>query len=740
MKDTIFSLMLALQLSVNAVAQQPAATPAPAPNPPLTDPRSDAPQTRRPQRESSDDDVVRITTNLVQVDAVITDNKGQLVTDLLPEEVEILEDGKAQKITNFSFVPLEPLGPAQPVERKVDKSAPPLPPVRLRPEQVRRTIALVVDDLGLSFESMHYVRQALRKFLEQQMREDDLVAIIRTGGGIGALQQFTSDKRQLYAAVEKVKWNPIGRGRVAAFAPISSDPLANLASNVPATIAAQQSSVDLDEFREEIFAVGTLGALNYIVRGLRELPGRKSVLLISDGFPLLTTGDPTGNTRILTSLQRLTDLANRASVVIYTMDARGLQILGLTSADSTGGMTVGEIEQQLSTRRSRFFDSQSGLNYLAQQTGGLAIRNNNDLSGGIRRVLEDHKGYYLIGYRPDDSTFDPVSGRRKFHKLSLKIKRPGKFKIRMRNGFFGISEENAVAAQRTPQQQLLSALASPFGASDVTLKLTSLFGNDPEVGSYLRSLLHVEATDLTFTEEAGGWHQAVFEIIAVTFGDNGTVIDEVSRVHTIRARGETYDQIVKHGFVYNLTVPLKKAGAYQLRAALRDQGSGRVGSASQFVEVPDIKKNRLSVSGIIIRGVPFETYNRPEATSSTQEANVDGAANTSAGAAVRRFKQRYVLEYGVVIYNGQIDKISGKSNIQTQARLFHNGQPIFVGKELPLNVEGQTDLKRLTASGALQLGTDMAPGDYVFQIVVTDLLAKEKHRTATQWMDFEIVK
>ena len=73
-------------------------------------------------------------------------------------------------------------------------------------------MALVVDDLGLSFESAYYVRRALKKFLDQQMQPDDLVAIMRTGGGIGALQQFTSDKRQLYAAVEKVKWNPSGRG------------------------------------------------------------------------------------------------------------------------------------------------------------------------------------------------------------------------------------------------------------------------------------------------------------------------------------------------------------------------------------------------------------------------------------------------------------------------------------------------------------------------------------------------
>src|SRR5918912_27660 len=84
-------------------------------------------------------------------------------------------------------------------------TAMPVPPVRLRPEQVRRTIALVVDDLGLSFESTAFVRQALKKFVDQQLQPGDLVAIIRTAGGIGALQQFTSDKRQLYAAIESIR-------------------------------------------------------------------------------------------------------------------------------------------------------------------------------------------------------------------------------------------------------------------------------------------------------------------------------------------------------------------------------------------------------------------------------------------------------------------------------------------------------------------------------------------------------
>src|SRR5205814_83474 len=134
--------------------------------------------------------------------------------------------------------------------------------------------------------------------------------------------------------------------------------------------------------------------------------------------------------------------------------------------------------QALRDRRSAAFDSQEGLDYLAAETGGMSIRNTNDLSGGIKRVMEDQKGYYLIGYRPDESTFDARTGKRTFHKLSLKVLRPGKYNVRMRNGFFGISDAEAAVAPPTAREQILKALISPFGSAGVHVRLTSLFAND----------------------------------------------------------------------------------------------------------------------------------------------------------------------------------------------------------------------------------------------------------------------
>ena len=734
MSRVFLATLLIVNLSVGALAQRPQPTP--------VNPTSETPtQTQQPTRQA-DDDVVRISTNLVQIDAVVTDSKGRVVTDLTAEEFDILEDGKSQKITNLSFVPLvlkdvASPGPVTPL----DKNAP-VPPVRLRPDQVRRTMALVVDDLGLSFESTYFVREALKKFIDQQMQPNDLVAIIRTGGGIGALQQFTSDKRQLYAAVEKIKWSPQSRGGISAFAPLGADPF-NSRRTDDQTVE-RSGSEDVDQFREDLFAVGTLGALNYVVRGLKDLPGRKSVLLLSDGLKIFNTSDPARSSRILARLRSLTDMANRASVVIYTLDARGLPVTSLTASDNTFDMSADEVEQGLNDRRASFFESQQGLIYLADQTGGFSVRNNNDLNRGIRRVIEDQKGYYLIGYRPDESTFDRVSGRRKFHKLSLKVKRAGKFNVRMRTGFYGVTDEERVPPKLTPVEKMVAALVSPFGAAGVRLRLTSLFASDPKAGPIMRSFLHIDGRDLTFTKEADGWNKVVLDTMAITFGDNGVIVDEVSRTQTIRVKGPAYERVMKDGFTYNLTVPMKKPGAYQLRTALRDGVSDRVGAASQFIEVPDIKKNRLVISGILLKGTTLQNFNKSSSGAPTEISASDDPSDEEtppgAGVALRHFARGMVMEFGYVIYNAQLNKSTGTPQVQTQVRLFHNGQQVFTGGEKPFDATNQPDLKRLAVGGARQLGKEMEPGEYVLQIVVTDLLAKEKHRVATQWIDFEIVK
>jgi VWFA-related protein len=187
----LFSLWLKL-----AAQQQPQPQPSPSPQPAQT--------TATPQAGDQDSDVVRITTNLVQVDAVVTKN-GKHINDLRPEDFELFEDGHPQKITNFSYLSnistAAPESNAATPATKADTSRVPIVPAAPHPNDMRRTMALLIDDLGMSFEGIASTRNQVRKFL-QELQPNDLVAIIRTGSDVGALQQFTTDRRLLTSALD----------------------------------------------------------------------------------------------------------------------------------------------------------------------------------------------------------------------------------------------------------------------------------------------------------------------------------------------------------------------------------------------------------------------------------------------------------------------------------------------------------------------------------------------------------
>jgi VWFA-related protein len=687
------------------------------------------PQTPTQRPKTGEQDVVKISTNLIQVDATVLDKNGKIVTGLTADDFEIYENNKKQQITNFSFVAVEPDKAAEALTLKPAKKSIPLPPVpgNLHPEQVHRTVALVVDDLGLSLGSMNAVKSALKKFVDEQMQPGDLVAIIRTGSGAGTLQRFTSDKRMLYAAIEHVRLNARGRGGINVFQPV--DP----------------SGADVGyKFREDIFTVGTLGAINYVIKGMRELPGRKAVLLFSDGFGLYDddNGIKKPNPRLTDNLQHLTELANRSSVVIYTIDTRGLVVPMVDSQDSfenfikksnsSSNQRTSVVEQLGLDRSTELYETQQGLKALAEQTGGFAVINKNDLGKGIERVLNDQKGYYLLGYRPDSETFDPKKAR--FHKLTVRLKRPD-LRVRYRSGFFSIRDEETKPAVKTPRQQILAALTSPFTSGDIDLRLTSLFADDAQTGAFMRSLLYVNGRDLKFTEEADGWQKATFEIVAMTFGDNGEIVDEVSRTETVRARADTLREIREKGFVSTITVPIKKPGAYQMRVVMRDAATSRIGSASQFIEVPNLNKDHLTLSGILLQRVQSQS-NGDQTATGQKEFQSDEQRDI----ATRTFRAGMNVRFGYGIYNAKIDKATNSSKLTMQFKVFHDGKELFASNEKDVKLVEGTDPQRLFAEGMFTLGKMIQPGDYVLQLIVRDSLRKGIDQIATQWIDFEVVE
>lgn len=633
--------------------------------------------------------MLRIGVDLVQVDATVTDARGRHVTDLTADDFEIVQDGRPQPISTFAYIRTASATPAT-----TTPSPAPIAPRRpLSRDQIRRTIAIIVDDLGLSFESMYRVRESVRKFLDTQMQQGDLVAILRTGAGSGALQQFTSDRRVLDAALDRLRYNMMTR--VAAF-------------------SMPEADRPIEEFRNEVFSAGTLGAITYVVRGIAELPGRKSVIVFSDGFRMTDT-DGTYGGRVMDSMRALVDAANRASVVIYTIDARGLVTLGPSASDASPEMTAGRAADLLAT--------QDGLWYLANETGGLFLGNNNDLDRGVQRALEDQQGYYLLGYVPDRGTFDPM--RPRFHRLSVRVKRPG-LRVRSRRGFLGVPDRTA--KPQTPASRMVAAVMSPFAGGDIRLRLTSFYGHDPKTGSLALSVMHIDARDLEFAKEPDGMRAAEIELLAVTFDENGGVTDQNSRRYTFRMPEEAYTRTLQQGFVYRIRVPIKRPGPYQLRIALRDTHADRIGSASQFIDVPDIKKGRLTLSGLVIDG-----------TKAGAGADADNSVeheDPGATVAVRTFRQGTKAAYLCEIYNAKRGK-DGRSQLETRTRMFRDGVEVFSSGTRavePVQGAGQRDL----IAGMLQFGTALPPGNYIFEVTAVDKLAK-KFATATQSIDFEVV-
>lgn len=666
-----------------------------------------------------DNDVVKISTNLIQIDVTVVDSNGRPITDLRQDEIEIFENGKKQDITNFSFINGQTRSQVTEISENKAEETIIGPPVQLRPEQVRRTIALIVDDLRLSFESIYQVRRGLKNFVDQQMQPGDLVAIVRTGSGMGSLQQFTSDKRQLYAAIENLKWRSV-TGRTSAFAPIRPEPKATKGFKKfgDEDEGGEKGAFEnLDEFYDEIMTAGTLGAANYVIKGLGELPGRKSAILFSDGLKIDSIQERD-------SLNALIELANRSSVVIYTIDARGLVTTGLTGADDTSQISAKKAQEMMQFRTKELWESQEGLSRLALATGGIRYINANNVSKGIERAVADQSSYYLVGYQPDDSTFDPL--KRKYNSLSVKVTRRGA-SVRFRSGFFNVAEgkKNETTVVKTPTQQLVSALSSPFFTGQIAIKLTPILMMNDKRQSFISSFIHVKATDMKFVADGEGWKKVQFDVVAAAFSGSGSVVDQIGRTETLRIRDSALESIQRTGFVYTVQFPIKNPGAYQMRVALRDTQTSNIGSANQFIEVPNIKKNHFVLSGIALQDDRSE--------------NGTGVGASRHDAALRKFKPGSTMSYHLSAYtSGSADKAPAPK-LKKQVRIFHEGKLVFTGTESEAVSSLSQKDGEVILGGSFSIGSKMQPGDYVLHITVTDPAAKPKQRTKVQWIDFEVI-
>jgi VWFA-related protein len=271
-----------------------------------------------------DDLRVRVSVTLVQLDAVVTDAHGNHISGLGKDDFEVFLDGKPQQIAAFNFVSGAQSASTvagiaankKPPSSKLLAAYPPAPVATIRPEDVRRTIAIFVDDLSVAPQHVPFIQRALHSFIDRQMEPGDLVAIVRASAGLGALQDFVTDKNLLRAAADQVRWNPNGNGTSV------------FQFNSP--MAEQEA-----RFRAEYFVVSVVDSLSRLVQGIAALPGRKSVIVLSDSLPMVlpqyyndlglntvNSYESTEPLNVFDRMLRLVDAATRASVVFYGVDTR----------------------------------------------------------------------------------------------------------------------------------------------------------------------------------------------------------------------------------------------------------------------------------------------------------------------------------------------------------------------------------------------------------------------------------
>ena len=517
---------------------------------------------------------IRIGVEEVRLDTVVLDKNGHQITDLTADDFEIYQDHFRQKVTSCIYInDYQPRLQKAVAPSKDTANAPPIPAPAMKRENVRRTIVFVVDNLAMSFTQVHRARLALQKFVEAQMQEGDIVAIVPTAGGNTAFQTFSADRRQLFSMINNVRWY----------------------IEVRTTQMTSQ-----------------LMAMAYSIRTLRDMPGRKSSIMISPSTmipsPLVTqigvwldsakrAVEYTDST-----FNPLADAALRAGVVIHTLDIRGLS--GPPGIDAeqgfdysllTGGVLDPGLVSDKASKAVAVRDTQTPIP-LSKKTGGLFIQDSNWFVNGIGPVQEEMKGYYMLTYAPPPSTFR-MESRFIYHRIQIKVKRPGS-EVHARDGFYGMTQpENAPAGISS---SLYTAIFSPFQYNDLNVNLASGYIDDPQKGYLLQSSMHLDAQDLSITEAIEGKSSIAIEAASVTADINNAIKDSSAHRYDFDVRKENIPWVREHGIRFSLTLPVKKPGAYYVRTAVRDPVSGRMGSAYQYIEIPDLNKDHLALSNIFI--------------------------------------------------------------------------------------------------------------------------------------------
>jgi len=657
--------------------------------------------------------------DVVTVDVVVTGPAGEPVLDLGRDDFTVAENGARQEIVSFEAVhrparqpAAAPAAGAHPIEPRTSTNDVPA-------ASVGGQFVIVFDELHLDPAQAIRARTAVADFLDKQVAEGDGVALVGTNEGtrwtarmpqgrdtllqaLGRLQG-RKDRAPVREAMTEYEAMRIDRDRD----PIVTDQVmrrllatGEIQHDVSVPGAPVNQGEEIEGWRAQTRALAapvyarasdrsrqTLGIIQRSLEGLAEARGRKSLVLVSGGL----VQDPR-----LREYRALVTEARRANTAIDFLDARGLVAAGAgLQADVNEPLDIQDRGTGAGLDEAR--DASEGSEGLALDTGGLVIRDNNDLGAAMARIAREARSYYLIGYVPTDRATD---GR--FRKIEVKVARKG-VAVRARRGYFAPGPAGQSASAEKRDAALQRALDSPFDLSGVPLRaLAQVFGE--AAPGQARVLLTVEADirTLAFAENAGTSRDTLQTLLVVAHRDTGdfTRFDqqfEMSLKAQTRAQYErTWFPIVRE---------LKLApGPYQAKVVVRDANSGRVGTVSHDFEVP-------AAAGLRLSSLVVSDRLRDEGQAESR---------TPDPIARRRFAPAGVLHCRFEVYGAARDPASGQPSVTAGFSLRRSdGRILAAAAETPMRPGPDGSLSR-----SLGVPLDGAPpGRYEVIVLVTDLVA-----------------
>ncbi|PYR76756.1 MAG: hypothetical protein DMF87_17520 [Acidobacteria bacterium] len=639
----------------------------------------------------------RVEANFVEVDAFVSDAAGKPVTDLKAGDFQLLEDGKPQMVSAFSFVNI----PITRAERPLFSPTAIEPDVDTNVGMDGRIYLFVIDDLHIDLTRGPRVKEALHRFFERSFGANDLAAVVFTGGRSQDGQEFTNNARLLLAAVDKT----FGRK-------LRSPTLERLdqynRQQQAGTRNAGDPVNDPLAFERVQNARNMLQSVQKLADFMAGLHGRrKAMVLVSEGIDY-DIYDLFGNSGsaslVVDSTREAIASATRANVSIYAIDPRGLQVAGSDLIESSGGVTDDpNLGLGIQSAMNELRLSQDSLRELADETGGFAAVNRNNVDEAFDRIVQESSSYYVLGYVPANDRRD---GR--FRKIDLRVTRPGVM-VRARRGYVAARGRAAAAAKASNDpgaDALKAAVESPLPSTGIPMRLFAApyKGMPPNAAVTLAVELNVDA--LKFTQKNGTYNDALTLVTFVTDDSGKTRVNEKASVD-LTLMPQTLARARERGFRVTTAVNLPP-GRYQLRMSAAD-AAGVAGSVARTLVVPDFYKQPLTMSGVTL----LSASGLLAPTARVKDDPV-GTLLMRPPTTAREFARDDQLMLFAEVYENQAGGQPHMIDISTEVRA-EGGQVVFRNSETRSSTDLQGGRGGYGYTAQIPL-KDVAPGLYVVHV------------------------